>query len=154
VIRHATADDRDLFLTLWREYLTELRGLGGEQLPTERTLGFYGALFDAYVSGRFEGVVLLAGDYGVLMEGAVAEGPILDTVYEPAAHSWGTYTRHTHRRRGVSRALRESMNKALREAGFRSIIAGVHIGNPVGSASTIGFGFERVQDVVVLRLEE
>ena len=154
MIHKATASDRRLFLTMWKEYLTELQTLGGEMLPTEKTMAFFGNIFDAYVTTTIRGVVLMAGSRGVLMEGAYANVPSFDTTYEPMAHSWGGYTRPAHRRKGVSRTLREPMNKALRELGFKTILAGAHAGNPIGAEAMRARGFESIQDLMILRLEE
>ena len=154
MIHKATAADRRLFLTMWKDYLTELRTLGGEMLPTEKTMAFFGNIFDAYTTTAIRGVVMMAGSRGVLMEGAYANVASLDTMYEPMAHNWGGYTRPAHRRKGVSRVLRESMNKALRELGFKTILAGAHAGNPVGAVAMRARGFETIQDLMVLRLEE
>ncbi len=154
MIHKATAKDRRLFLTMWKEYLTELQDLGGEMIPTPKTMAFFGNIFDAYVTTTIRGVVLMAGSRGVLMEGAYANQASHDTTYEPMAHSWGGYTRPDHRRKGVSRKLRESMNKALREMGFKTILAGAHAGNPIGAEAMCARGFESVQDLMVLRLEE
>lgn len=68
-VREAKARDIGLFKKLWLELLEEQAGKGSIIRPTEKTLTFYEALFDAYVSGRFDGIVLFVADSGVLMWG-------------------------------------------------------------------------------------
>jgi GNAT superfamily N-acetyltransferase len=140
IVREATAADRDLFLKLWREYIAELGTLGGEVLPTQRTMDFFARFFDWYVSGELPGVALLLEDFGVLMCGAMAKEPLYDSTFDPMAHGWGTYIQPDHRGKGYSRVLREAGVAAMKHAGFKAVVGGSHTKNDVSQASLLSFG--------------
>lgn len=155
-IRKATQADRETFLRLWSEFLTENRKTGSEILPTQRTLDFFGTVFDHYVSEQKDsapGVCLLAGaNCGVLLWGKGADLPF-DTEHDPIAQGWGTYVRQSNRGRGVSRQLRERAIKILSSMGFRSVIGTVVNQNEAGVVSGDHAGFDLYAQQGILRLE-
>jgi GNAT superfamily N-acetyltransferase len=119
-IRPATPLDRDAFIRLWQELLKEREGFGSYIDANARSLQFYLALFDHYVS-RPDGLVLVVGDgQGVLMWGVV---PL------PFAHhlgrfmqGWGVYLEPPLRRKGLGRELYRVGLKALHERGFDGLL--------------------------------
>lgn len=161
-IRDATRQDRRLFLSLWHDYLKELRDLGSEVLPTDRTLTFYAGLFDGYVGGVLHGVVLFSvrgpatpDDVGVLMWGEVpSTGAHPETEFGRIAQGWGTYIAPAARGEGLSSSLRREAKRRLREMGFDSVIGGAHTMNDRGLDTGVGAGFRIYQKLGVLDLRK
>lgn len=153
-VRTATPADRDGFLVLWAAYLESQRELGGDILPTARSLEFFGRLFDLYVADKLEGALVLAehdGDFvGVVMWGEMPR--LFDVRWKKPAQGWGTYVAPKARGKGVSDKLREAAKKSLREQGFDVVIGYVLQGNYLGTESTANFGFKATQQVVYLEL--
>ena len=148
----AKPSDRALFASLWRAYLTEMRSLGSEVRPTDRSMAFFMALFDAYTMGSRFGVCLLAGHEGVLLWGEGMESYPLDTDFGRLAHGWGTFVASPARGKGVSKALREEAKRRLRAMGFDSVVGMAHSPNPLGLQTGLGVGFEVYGQQAVLRL--
>ncbi len=140
VPRRAVAEDRDEFLEMAREYLHELRKAGSEVRPTARTLAAWGHLFDNYLRGAYAGVVVIAPGVGFSMAGETGASPF-DTDFGRSAYSWGTYVRQEHRGNGVSGELRRLLRAGLVEAGFDTVLGGVHLDNRAGRASLRRLGF-------------
>lgn len=153
-IRRATPDDRELFLSLWGEFAGDIRENGYELLWTDRTRDFFGRLFDSYVSGELDGVVLLAGSDGALIWGEVSKEPPYDTAFGRIAYSWGSYLRKPLRRRHISSQMRAIAIKELRYMGFDSILGAARKNNVAGYQSALKTGFVEHSMNGVLRLNE
>jgi len=140
VVRRAVPDDLDMFMVLTTEYLHELRSLGSEVLPTQRTLEFWMELFERYSQEDESGVVVFAGDFGFSAAGNFGNSS-MDTIFGECAYGYGTYVRPDHRRKGLSERMRTMVNDVLYEKGFKTIIGGVHFGNTAGLESARKNGF-------------
>jgi hypothetical protein len=153
-IRHATPEDRELFLSLWGEFAGDIRENGYELLWTDRTRDFFGRLFDSYVSGELDGVVLLAGADGALIWGEVSKEPPYDTAFGRIAYSWGSYLRKLLRRMHISSQMRAIAIGELRDMGFDSILGAARKNNVAGYQSALKTGFVEHSMNGVLRLNE
>lgn len=151
-VRVASSKDRALFSSLWRAYLSELRSLGSEIRPTDRTMAFYMALFDSYTMGSRFGLCLLAGDGATLLWGESMDSSPLDTDFGKIAHGWGTYVAPPARGQGLSRALREEAVRRLADMGFDSVLGMAHLPNEKGLQTGLGVGFKVYGQQAVLRL--
>lgn len=126
-IHPARPGDLDHFRSMERDYLTELRLHGSEIQPTERSVGFYCDLFDAFVVHRsIDGVVVIS-DIGFSMAGNATSG--LDTDFGKTAIGWGTYVAPHGRGFGHANELRKALRIELRRLGFQTVTGGVHPGN-------------------------
>jgi hypothetical protein len=162
VIRHARKSDRDAFLGLWAAMLVENHGIGGEILPTQRNIDYFGRVFDDYQAERFQGVCVVAeGEdtslYGCLLWGD--SGPSsLETRFGRIAMGWGTYVRPECRLLGISTELRgpgSLARVALREMGFDSVLGSAVETNEAGIRSGLDrCGFRLHGIVAVLDLRE
>ena len=150
-IRNATLEDRDLFLQMWMELLMDVEKLGGEIVPNQKAAEAGGRLFDDYVSGEFDGIVLFADDVGLLMWGELAKEPLFDSRFGRLAQGWGTYVRREARMEGVASTLRMEGRRQLKELGFDGISGTTHMGNEPGILSTAFAGFTPYSTNVVLR---
>lgn len=151
-IRHATAGDRDLFMTLWREFALDIQGNGYELRWTPRTESFFCTLFDAYVSESLDGVVLLAGTDGALIWGEIGKEPLFDTSFGRIANGFGTYLRRSLRGLGLSTRMREIAAARLSEMGFDCVLGAARHENRAGYESSLSFGFVEHSVTGVLRL--
>lgn len=134
-IREATAQDYPTFLKLWISFLEDQLVMGGDVLPTPKTISFFTVVFNAYITGERRGVVLLAADYGVSLWGEdMAESPV-DSSFSPLARGWGTYVMPEHRREGLGNALREYGSRRMREMGFAYIAGTILVTNEVSTQS-------------------
>lgn len=68
-VRKAKIRDIGLFKKLWIKLLDKQSLEGSIVLSNEKTMDFYEKLFNAYVEGILEGIVLFVADKGVLMWG-------------------------------------------------------------------------------------
>lgn len=152
-IRHATAGDRDLFLALWCEFALDIQENGYELRWTPRTEAFFGSLFDAYVSGTLDGVVLLAGTDGALIWGEIGKEPLFDTSFGRIANGFGTYLRRSLRGLGLSTRMRDVAASRLRELGFDCVLGAARHENRAGYESSLSFGFVEHSMTGVLRLK-
>lgn len=134
-IREATQKDYPTFLKLWVEYLESQLLLGGDVLPTPKTISFFTVVFNAYVEAERRGVVLLAGDYGVSLWGEDIGDLPVDSRYAPLARGWGTYVTPDHRREGLGNALREHGSRRMYEMGFSYIAGTILVTNEVSTQS-------------------
>ena len=131
VIREATAQDYPTFLKLWISFLENQLLMGGDVLPTPKTISFFTVVFNAYITGERRGVVLLAGDYGVSLWGEdMGESPI-DCKYVPLARGWGIYVTPEYRRKGLSTQLYEYGARRMAEMGFSYVCGMILINNDV-----------------------
>lgn len=153
-IRHATAEDRSLFMELWKEFALDIRGNGYELLWTPRTEAFFGGLFDAYLSKDLDGVVLLAGSDGALIWGEIGKEPLFDTTFGRIANGFGTYVRRSLRGIGLSRRMREIAAADLYAMGFDCVLGAARHENVAGYESSLAFGFSEHSVTGVLRLRK
>lgn len=154
MIRKATIQDAGLFLSLWSDHIAELLDLGGDILPTEKSMAVFLEYFAAYVTGQLDGVVLIDPDGAVLMWGETAKDQRLDTVTGPSAQGWGTYVAPNLRRKGISKQMREMGLKELREKGFRHLIGVVSVENEAGLRSSLALGMKPTFTLVSMDLSE
>lgn len=145
--------DRVVFREMWTEYLKDLQALGGEQLPTERTLDFYLGLFDRYTEDPSQGAAYFAGDpcVGVILWGDAGDMP-WDHTLGRVAYGWGTYVRPPARGMHLSKVLRDVAASHLTHVGFDSVLGSATPDNRPGIESGNAYGFERLHDTRVLRL--
>ena len=157
-VRLATKGDRLEFLGRWREMLQENYRIGGEIIPSDVNVERYGDLFDVYVSGMAEGVVVVAEDEGeivaVLMWGFGGEP--FETRFSKFAVGWGTYVAPSHRRRGLSDRVRDYGEERLKQLGFKTVLGQAVDSNEAGLASGLAprGRFKRHGVVGVIHLEE
>jgi len=71
-VREAKIRDKGLFRKLWMELLQKQEKEGSIIKPSAQTMEVYDLLFEAYLEGKFEGIVLFVADRGVLMCGDAA----------------------------------------------------------------------------------
>ena len=153
-IREATAGDYPTFLKLWIDLIESQAAMGGDMLPTPKTLSFFTVVFDAYLNGNRRGVVLLAGDYGVSLWGEdLADSPI-DTKYAPYARGWGTYITPAHRREGLGSAMREYGCRRMREMGFTHVTGLLLLTNEVSRQSLKKYETETPMMMHIKALED
>lgn len=135
-IREATPQDYPTFLKLWIKYIESQVALGGDMLPTPKTIAFFTVVFNAYLSGERRGVVLLAGDgHGVSLWGEdMGESPI-DTKYAPLARGWGTYVMPEYRRAHLGSVMREYGCRRMREMGFKYVTGVMLLTNEISMQS-------------------
>lgn len=143
VPRAATLADGAAFRKLLMAHLREMRAKGSEIHPTDRSADFYCGLFDRYVTGRADGVVVMADDVGFSMAGD-ATLP-LDSDFGKTAIGWGTYVAPEARGAGLGNELRRVLRAALRERGFQTVLGGTHIGDLVALASVQHTGWKPYQ---------
>ena len=127
LVMHATKEDRDEFLRLWRDYLKEVSDMGGDILPTDRSMLYFGMLFDAYVSGVLRGAVVLLVDvettraYGVVMWGMLTDEPLVDSRFGVTASAFGSYVEPKFRGHGYSADMRRMAAKFIKAAGIDAV---------------------------------
>jgi len=145
-IRPATPADRDVALELICEYLLYMQRMGSEVVPSNRTLSFYGGVFDAYVNGHEEGAVLVADAHGKIV-GLTMAGHTMpfDTVYGKTATGWFTYVTADTRGHGTGTLLRSHLRDSLRTLGYRAIAAGYHTWNASSQRFVEQRGFKSLQ---------
>lgn len=129
--RYAAQKDRHLFEGHLRAYLDEMAANGSEVIPSDRTVGFYMSLFDAYISGDEPGVVVIDED-GTSIAGHVLP---FDTITGKTATGWFTFVSPDARGRGLAGRLRALLRQRLVSRGFKAIAAGVDLANAQGRAS-------------------
>lgn len=125
--RLARPVDRDYFLCLWHDYLTEMAAKGSEILPTPRTLAFYADLFDAYTSGTKLGIAAVAYPAAVSMAGDATPG--YDSTQGRTAIGWGTYVVPELRDRGHAAEIRNFVIAELARRGFQTLLGTVQVGD-------------------------
>lgn len=142
-VQPATQADVAAFRRLLVAHLREMRTKGSEIQPTDRTADFYCGLFDRYVGGGADGVVVMADDVGFSMAGD-ATLP-LDSDFGKTAIGWGTYVVPGERGAGLGNELRRVLRAELRERGFQTVLGGTHIGDLVALASVRHTGWRPYQ---------
>jgi hypothetical protein len=151
-IRDAKVEDKDLFMELWEEFVSDVRGNGYEIVWTPRTEGFFSYLFDSYLDKTLDGVVILCGNDGALIWGETAKEPAFDTIFGRMAYGFGTYLRNRIRGQGLSRAMRDVATRDLTTMGFDSVFGAARANNKAGYQSSLSFGFEEHSMTGVLKL--
>jgi len=121
-VRNATIRDAGLFKKLWMQMLVAQEENGHAFKANEKNLDIYEGVFEAYVQGEVEGVVLLVADLGVLMWGAGS--PFDFNVGEKVVTGWGRYVTPEGRGRGISDALIVEAKKQLTDMGFDALVGG------------------------------
>lgn len=149
-IQIAQPSDLGRFSVLWKRYLTELRELGGDMLPTPKNIRFFCGLFASYTQKQLRGVCVLGNRHSCLIWGEIANP--LDTIYENWAVGWGTYVDRNHRGQGLSKAMRDVASAELREMGFSVVIGDEHFKNDNGASVSRAYGFEPFATRVCLKL--
>lgn len=152
-VRRAKPQDRKLFLKLYKEYLEELKDAHGSPLPSERNLEIIGRIFDSYVSGELDGVVLLVAQDAMVLHGEQG-APLFETNLGRIATGWGAYVREELRGQGVSQAMYKRSKKLLRSMGFDHLVGSAYLGVGGGDAATTKFGFNATAKIVSLDLRE
>jgi ribosomal protein S18 acetylase RimI-like enzyme len=133
-VRAAHRRDRPLFAHRWRSYLEEVWQAGGDIRPTDRSLGAYLGLFDAYLSGELFGVVTLAGEgEAVLLCGEGWGTPPLDSRYDRIITITGVYVIPAARGQGWGKALIWDAGARVRRMGFDAM---VYSQNPLNDAAS------------------
>ena len=152
-VRRAKPQDRKLFLKLYKEHLESVQYEPGRALPTERNLEVIGRVFDSYVSGELDGVVLLVAQDAMLMHGEQGE-PLLETNLGRTATGWGIYVRENLRGRGVIQKMYKRSKTLLREMGFDHVYGCVSVDTGPGRRATEKAGFKGSSLLIHLPLAE
>ncbi len=143
-VRRINADEGPEFLGLWFEYLKETKELGGEIIPSERTLIFFAEMVQTYTMEPTLGVALATVNgqklVGCLLWGALPPVPI-DTEFGKIAHGFGTYVLPSYRLKGLSAKMREAAKDLLAAEGFETVLGTAGKGNTAGLKSAPGAGF-------------
>lgn len=148
MFRDARPADREAFLGLWTEFITELQPYGGGWKATPETLSDTRNLFDAYVEGSLLGLVVLYHPPGEEPQGfgfigeTGGRGAIRDSRYGKLAHGWGIYLRPEHRQKRIAYYLQVNIGKKIRELGFDTVNYTILAGNEAAIKSAEAVGFE------------
>jgi GNAT superfamily N-acetyltransferase len=141
-IRRAKPGDKALAMKLWEEYLgTEGLVLAGGAPPTEHNMEVFGNVFDAYVTGEFDGVVLLHAEDAILIWGDPGS-QVFESKYGRQAQGWGVYVRESHRGAGVATALQKKAVNILRDMGFDTVCGNVDPEDRKSYEANLEFGFK------------
>jgi GNAT superfamily N-acetyltransferase len=155
VIRPAAAGDRKDVAALIYNYLLCMREKGSEVIPSDRTLSFFTEVFDLYLEGDEEGVVLVAVSPGGSLVGITMAGHTIpfDTIYGKTATGWLTFVTPEARGHGTGTHLRGALRSALRDLGYSAIAAGYHMWNDDSRRFVEQRGFRSLQVYGVETLE-
>jgi GNAT superfamily N-acetyltransferase len=153
-IRRAKPEDKKLAMKLWAEYLGNeaLINAGGVP-PTEHNMEVFGNVFDAYVSGEHDGVVLLHAEDAILMWGDPG-GQLFESELGRQAQGWGVYVREKLRGKGVAHAMQTKAVNILRDMKFDSVCGNVNPNDPKSVEANEKFGFEPGVMAVHYKLKE
>ena len=130
-VRKATMRDIGLWRKLWTQMMEEQHKAGSPVLPNEHNLKVMEAIFEAYVAGDLEGVVLLVSDVGVIMYGDMANPQQL-AYGDKVAYGWGQYVSPNLRGAGVLDKLAEEAFKQLTVMGFDVMLGNTMEQDPHG----------------------
>ena len=146
-IRETTYQDRQDFLRLWAEYLTEQRKQGSFTHDSKRNLMNFRSYFDSYTLGNLHGFTLFwtpaesEAPQGVVMAGEDWGGMSeWDTDREKTAVLWGVYVRPEYRGKGIGLELEFAALPVGLRLGFTHVETMVRTGNEHGSDMAFGFG--------------
>lgn len=152
-VRAASLADGDLFEELWKEFVTQQRTVGGDVLPTKKTMDFYRSVFDSYTLGLSQGIVVIGAlDNAVLLWGQPQGELPWDHTLGKWAMGWGTYVRSDFQRQGWGTLMRSAAVEVLRGMDFDSILGGPWPQNEAGLLTWLKFGAEPYQNNYVVRL--
>lgn len=137
-VRTANPEDLKDFMNLWEEMFTEVHEKypKSDSGPTRKNLNFYTVLFETYVKGFANGIVVfwypngVESPQGVIMVGerlGVEES--LDSRWENPAWIHGIYVTPDYRCKGGWRALQRAAKPYLLELGFTDVLGWVTAGN-------------------------
>jgi GNAT superfamily N-acetyltransferase len=141
-VRRARVGDKRLFLKLWTEYLNDQKLLdAGGVPPTEHNMSIFEQLFDSYVSGEYDGVVLLHAEDAVLLWGDPG-GQLFESDYGRQAQGWGLYVRDHLRQKGVGEALQRKAVNILKSMQFDVVCGNIDPENKSAYEANIKFGFK------------
>jgi len=140
-VRRAKPGDKGLFLKLWAEYLGDesLLSAGGVP-PTAHNMEIFEQIFDGYVSGDFQGVVLLHAEDAILMWGDPG-GQLFESPFGRQAQGWGVYVREPFQGKGVASALQTKAVNILRDMKFDTICGNVNPMDEKAVDANREFGF-------------
>jgi hypothetical protein len=141
-IRRAKIGDRNLFIKLWTEYLEDnkLRE-GGVVPPTEHNMEVFTRIFDSYVNGEYEGVVLLHAEDAVLMWGDPG-GQLFETEQGRQATAWGAYVKPGDKEDEIMQAIQMKACNILKNMGFDIIHSSLVRADKRNMKFQKDFGFE------------
>lgn len=122
-VRKATERDKGLFRKLWLDYLEDRMDNGAYIAPTDSTLIGYENIFNSYVTGEFNGIILFVADCAVMMCGD--SGSYFDHTVGKVATNWGSHVTLERRGQGIGKALQEEAFGLLREMKFDVIMGPV-----------------------------
>jgi GNAT superfamily N-acetyltransferase len=157
-IRQATLEDRQIFVTLWKDFMVEREKLGGAIEVCDENLLAYLSLFESYIAGSLFGFTLLAFEdeepVGALLMGEYPpSGFNMKTKNGKTITAWGVYVRPEHRRSGIAWALQDEARVLGRRLGFDTVLSYIMSGDPVGQANALNWGFEVIESLMVFPLE-
>ena len=150
-VREAKERDLGLFRKLWMGLLEEQEAKGSTTKATKKTLAVFENIFQAYVEGKYEGIVLFIADKAVLMWGDSGVG--IDYSKGKIASGWGTYVALDARKKGLSKAIRKRGNELLKEKGFSGITGHV-IKDDEAAEKSVSKDFEITGSTVLHLFEE
>jgi len=152
------AEDGEIFLELWEEYLEHQIKMGSDIVITSKTLNYFEDVFWSYVDGNLDGVTIFGADNNaVLMWGETGSNFPYDTSLGKWASGWGTYIRPEYRRMGWSKRMRGIAKQIMYEQGFDTMIGGIFPGNNIGRKAgpfgeEIGGNAEPYQETFLVKL--
>lgn len=152
-VRRAKVGDRGLFRKLWKEFLDSQAALGHDILSNERNLDFYLKLFDLYMSGDLEGIILFVSEDAVLMWGSNGAAPPLEVRYgKKPALAWGSFVREGHDPK-VGLKLEGKAINILKDLGFDYILRPIFRADKEQIERSEQLGFDPDTVLSVLEIE-
>jgi hypothetical protein len=145
-----TNEDIEVFAELWRENLAEMSTMGGEILPTARTLAFFRRV---YLNTSQLGCAVFGADGNAVYLWTPLESP-WDTRWGKAAVGHGAYVRPVHRRKGWATRVRNRGILEMKRLGCEVLIGGWFHDNPVEQHINLQFGYRPYHTNTVLMLNE
>jgi GNAT superfamily N-acetyltransferase len=120
-VRKATLRDIGLFKKLWGALLEEQSKAGSLVVPNEHNLDFMSGVFESYVEGDLDGVVLFVSDAAVLMYGDCGS-PMQYSIGDKVAYGFGQYVDPDHRGEGILDAMAKEAFTQLTDMGFDAML--------------------------------
>lgn len=109
---------------------------------TRKNLFFFSALFDAYASGKAQGVCLTdAKQNSALLWGDAGGAPPLEFKAGNMASGWGTYVEPKDRREGIAQALCDAAGPLLKAKGFDVVVGTISNDNKAGMVAHLRSGY-------------
>jgi len=160
MFRDARRADLPEFIQLWTDFIEELAQVGGEFVADEGTLRDVRNLFDAYVSGALDGLVVLYEPPGEGLQGVGfigetrGDAAIRDSRFGKMAHTWGLYIRPAHRKKKIGYHLQMNIGRKLKTLGFDTVGATILDDNNIAKLAALGSGMKPHATVWRCVLEE